>query len=138
MSNTESIEFQNISSTDTQQDIVRKSFRIPVAQDLDITVTIDGKSYPVVDISGSGISITTSQETLFPLDRELTNCRLDIDGTVLEKLSGKIIHFSSQPNNQWVSGLKWVSLSRDQEQVLKKKVEELKLKLLSNIDESPI
>ncbi len=128
--NDQSLEFQNINDDSTHPRIVRKSFRIPVESTQDIWVEIDSEKYGIVDIGEGGISIAFKANSQFQLDQRLNNCRLYLEGEVIQNLNGVIVHFSSDPENGWQYGIRWVDPETESMGRLLDIIKKLKVNLL--------
>ncbi len=129
--NDQSLEFQNINDDSTHPRIVRKSFRIPVVSIQDIWVEIDSEKYTIVDIGEGGISIALKANSQFQLDQRLNDCKLHLEGEVIQNLNGLIVHFSSDLDNGWQYGIQWLEIKKDSIEKLSKIIKKLKAKLLN-------
>lgn len=134
MSNTESIEFQDIQKDSKQVDIVRKSFRVPIQEDDDINVIIAGVSYRVIDISISGVGIVRQDMNTLSVSQVYTNCELHYPEGVIKELTAKIIHFTSSIDKAWLNGLTWIDVTKDAQKKINALVEKRKNDLLQSDD----
>ncbi len=130
--NDQSLEFQNINDDSSHSRIVRKSFRIPVKSTQDIWVEIDSEKYVIIDIGEDGISIALKPNSQFQLDQKLKNCKLYIEGEVIQNLNGLIVHFSSDLDNGWQYGIQWVDLETESINRLLDIIKKLKTILLDD------
>jgi hypothetical protein len=90
--------------------ITRHVFRIPVSENDNISVTIDGQQYKVVNIGSNGVSILLTEDS-FVVDQFLNSIQLDL-GNETFNLSGKIVHISTR-DYQLISGIEFTSMGDD-------------------------
>ena len=134
MSNTESIEFQDIQKDSKQVDIVRKSYRIPIQEDDDINVVIAGQSYRVIDISISGVAIVRQDTNTLSVSQIYTNCELRYPEGIIKELTAKIIHFTSGTDKSWLNGLMWIDVTKNAQTKINALVKKRKNDLLKSDD----
>ncbi|MCP4020387.1 MAG: PilZ domain-containing protein [Desulfobacteraceae bacterium] len=132
----QSIELKQVSEDTDIPKIVRKSFRIPVEERDKISVTIRGKSYPLSDISMSGVRIYPAEKTDFTVDKKIESCKLHIYDTTITGLTGEIVHFSLNSGEQWQYGIKWIDLDKGQKDQLSQNILSMKEKLLQDSNDN--
>lgn len=126
--NSQSIEFNRIKEDSSLPEIVRKSFRVPVEDN--ILLMIQGIPYPVQDICPEGIGVTAGDSLAFAADQPLSNCELHYLGRSVKPLNGRIVHISASPGRDWKYGIQWENLEKEAAEGLLSIVGELKHQLL--------
>ncbi len=126
----QSIEFQDIKNDKSQQETVRRSFRVPVDSDDDVTVVINGNSYQVLDISLEGISIACEDNTAFMVEQTFDNCELRIPNNLINNLTGRIVHFSCGSEKGWQNGIQWIKFDKETSQKMSTLVALMKKEIL--------
>ncbi len=126
----QSIELTSINEDPVLPKIVRHSFRVPILDKDKIHVTIQENSFPVLDLSESGISIAPQKKVHLLVDEKIKNCELHIFDTVLKGLTAQVVHFSSNSGEAWQYGLKWINLSKKMRNQLSEVILAIKEKLL--------
>lgn len=129
MNEKSTIEFEEISEG-RQLESVRKSFRVAVQNDI-IKATIEGKTYPVTDISPGGISILCEKKQGFAVDQIFSGCELFIPGDTIKSLSARVVHMTLASPENFQVGIQWQNLSDDDLTKIALTVSELKKALLS-------
>ncbi|MCF6246880.1 MAG: PilZ domain-containing protein [Desulfobacula sp.] len=130
MNNTRSIEFQDIKKDNSQQENVRRSFRVPVAPEDGMTVVINDNSYQVVDISLEGISIACENNTTFMVAQTFDNCEIKTPDSIIKNLTGRIVHFSCGSEAGWQNGIQWIDFDKETLLKISTLVASMKKKLL--------
>ncbi len=72
--------------------ITRHVFRIPVSDNDDIAISIDGQHYNVVNLGSNGVSILLTEDS-FEVDQLLDSIELNLCKESFQ-LNGKIVHIS--------------------------------------------
>ena len=137
MNNTSSIEFQTIKDELQQSDAVRKAFRVPVESRDDIKVVLNDETYLVVDISISGVSIVSKENPTLVVSKTYQNCQLKTPDGTIDKLTGKIIHFTSGSADTLRNGIKWVELDPSASRDIESLVSKLKAQVLQPKTDDP-
>ena len=94
----------------SDQSPIRQSFRVSVEPEDGMFAVLNGKTFPVSDISPAGINIFCKDNHAFSLSQVIENCELIISGNAVKGLSAKIIHFVCGAEGQWTCGVQWVDL----------------------------
>ena len=95
----------------------RKAPRFYVKDRDDCTVTIKNKTYPLKDISMSGLGVSIETEFVFQLGEFLgdviSGIRIDLLGESFDELEYKIVHISPDARNNLVCGMVWLNPTPD-------------------------
>lgn len=90
---------------------LRKSYRYAVAEIDDCWVIIEGKTYPLYDLSETGIAVSLPSEAAFQIGTcfgdILSGCTINILDTQISGLDYKMIHLSPGTGDVMICGLNW-------------------------------
>ncbi len=130
----ESILFQPISGENEALPAVRKTFRVPVAENDDVQVVLEGKIYSVLNISLGGISIVCDDIPDVECGHVRGGWELRLGQIRLQDLSARVIHCGSMASGQLLCGLQWVDLGEKEMNIINDAVARLKVSALGNND----
>lgn len=130
--NSQSIEFDRIKEDSSLPKIVRKSFRIPVEDEKNIWIKINGTRYPLQDICINGAGITVTDGFSFNVGQDIFNCELNCFDKNVKQLNGRIVHISTGFGQGWKYGIEWKGLDKKTADILHAIVGLLKEQLLKN------
>jgi len=116
---------------DTRSDhsAIRQSFRVAVDPEDGIFVVLNGRTYPVVDISPQGINVFCRDNNDFTLSQVIENCELIIPEDTIKRLTAKVIHCSCSSDGKWTNGIQWKGLTDADLDKIVQQVSHLKNKL---------
>ena len=101
---------------------LRKSYRLNLIDRDDCTVTIQDKTYPLKDLSLTGLSVRIEAEAVFRLEEfsgdSVSGVRVDLVDQSMEDLTYRIVHISPDTDNQMVCGMVWMNSSCEKEEQL--------------------
>ncbi len=132
----ESIEFN--SEGNESAPLVRKFFRVPVAENALVQISISEKKFLVSNISQSGIGIISDDPSDFKLGDLLTDCELKLMETSIKGLTGKVIRAFSEEPGQLQFGILWLDLQISQRKALDEIFLKMKSQILENNDRNII
>ncbi|MCM2286601.1 MAG: hypothetical protein NDI81_17590 [Desulfobacula sp.] len=135
--NSQSIEFDRVKKDSPLPKIVRKSFRIPVEDQINIWIKINHTPYPVQDIGIDGLSIAVKDSLTFFVDQNVSNCELHYFDAALQNLNGRIVHISAAVGQDWKYGIQWEGLEKAVSDRILSIVCEMKAQLLKK-DQDPV
>jgi len=99
------------------QEAMRKSFRINVKGNNDISVTINNVKYVIFDVCDNGIGIILNTEDIFiAVDDELP-VELKINETTIS-LIGKVVHISPEGPEELLCGIDFISIEAESKEKL--------------------
>jgi hypothetical protein len=108
----------------------RKAPRVYVKDRSDCTVTIKNKTYPLKDISMSGLGVSIETEFVFQLGEFLGDVipgiRVDLFARSFDELEYKIVHISPDARNNLVCGMVWLNPTPDKVKRLFRTLKKLK------------
>ncbi len=108
-SSKEFIEFEEINDEFGSEAVVRKSFRIPVAGKAGFTLINEGQTYPVANISASGLGVLTNPDSTLFLGQILNDCELILLKESIKGLKGEIVHCSPDISGMRMCGIRWLN-----------------------------
>ncbi|MFO7753558.1 MAG: PilZ domain-containing protein [Desulfobacteraceae bacterium] len=95
----------------------RRAARIYVKERPDCTVTIENNTYPLKDISMTGLGVSIETEFVFQLGEFLgdviKDIRVDLMDECLDQLEYKIVHISPDTRNNLVCGMVWLNPTQE-------------------------
>lgn len=97
---------------DTNNNVLRKSYRIPLSASDHVQVHINNKSYTVSNITHQGIQILFSQEGEFYTDQILDQIELSVENNSL-LLKGKIVYVTLEDPETFSCGVDFGSFLQD-------------------------
>ena len=130
----ESIFFQPLPEEDGAGSVVRKSFRVPITDKHDVSLTIGEKVCQVVNFSEGGACIITP-EALGDYDAETSiRCELRLGHIRLSDLTFKVVHGTLGTSGRMHYGIKWVDPSTAALDAIRATVARIKKELLKDCD----
>lgn len=96
--------------------IIRHGFRAPVGMSEQITLAIEGNSYAVFNLSGSGVGIYLNTPAQFEEQTRLTGMCLTLGGQSY-KVNGTIVHLSSDGAHH-LCGIEWDEMAADGQEAI--------------------
>lgn len=87
-----------------KEEVVRKSFRLPMAGPDAIKVIIDGEMYDLVDVGARGLGIRVPRSDTFALGEKLTSIRLTIEKKTFN-VDGIVVHISADSSDFFLCGI---------------------------------
>ena len=91
---------------------VRQSFRVPVSSKNNILAVLQGQTFLVANISGTGIAIVADSCLVFEQGQILKDAQLWLGTTRLTGLTGKVVHCSVHASGQLHFGIKWQGMEK--------------------------
>lgn len=134
--NNPSIEFQNITDDPSLPKVVRKAFRVPIEETQTAWVLIDEQQYPVLDICLGGISIAIQDNLAFNVGQQLVQCELTLFDASIKGLNGRVVHFSSNREQEWKYGIQWMDINKETASLLSTIISRMKEQLLKQDNNS--
>ncbi|MCB2182948.1 MAG: PilZ domain-containing protein [Desulfobulbaceae bacterium] len=101
---------------ETKSKIIRHVFRLPIAEGDNVSATIDGATFEVINIALNGIGIFIDREVSFKTDQQFDSIKLNLDGVILY-LKGRIVHISPR-EFQLISGIEFINMSKEDEETI--------------------
>ncbi len=131
--NPETLPVDEIDSVTDEQEVKRPSRKAPrvyVKDRPDCTVTIKNKTYPLKDISMSGLGVCIDTEFVFQfgefLGDVIPGIRVDLFARSFDELEYKIVHISPDARNNLVCGMVWLNPTPGKVKRLFETLEQLK------------
>lgn len=87
-----------------KEELVRKSFRLPLTGPDSIKIEIDGGIYDAVDIGAKGIGIRVPRSDTFSLGEKLSSIKLTIE-KVPFSIEGVVVHISGDSTDFYLCGI---------------------------------
>ena len=97
-----------------KSEIIRKVFRLPIFDDDDVSISIDGNSFEIINIGTGGIGILIDKEVTFSTDQQLDNIELNLEGRKLV-LQGRVVHISPR-EFQLICGIEFVNMNEEHDE----------------------
>ncbi len=92
---------------------IRRSFRVPVTIQDNISVVINNKSYHVFNLSPEGVNIANTDHSPFTIGESIENCNLILSDCHIKNLTASIVHCSCGVDGKWNNGIQWIDLADD-------------------------
>lgn len=108
---------------------IRQSFRVTVDLEDGIVAVLNGKTYPVADISPQGINVFCRGNNDFTLSQIIENCELIVPEYTIKNLTAKVIHCSCSSDGKWINGIQWADLTDTDLDKIVQQVSQIKDKL---------
>ena len=99
------------------KEIIRNYFRIAPREADKIAVKADGQEYPVIDVGDRGVGIRLSDEDILLKVNDTLAIELELQGRRLD-LQGKIVHISPDVSGQYLCGIEFQKITRQDQQML--------------------
>ena len=93
--------------------VVRESFRIPVKEEGNFSVVLDGMHYSLTDIGVRGVCINLNSSDVFSSGQRLSGCELHFPDQEIKELDALVVHCSPGRKGSWLYGIEWQNLSSD-------------------------
>lgn len=109
------------------EQIIREIYRVPINQNDNISVQMDGKNYDVVNLGSHGIGIRIPQGA-FSVDDTIPDIKLMLKGEIL-RFKGKVVHVSTYKADTYLCGVRLV----DMDEVSKQKLLDCVYRIRANL-----
>lgn len=101
----------------SNKQVIRQSFRLPVAYCKDVLLKITDQSYEIVNIGSRGIAFYPADKTnKFKVDTSLHPIVLQLQNDTI-KVQGQIVHVSTSGSKK-ICGMKFVDMQKESEESL--------------------
>ena len=107
----------------------RAFFRIPIENPNLAKITINGKSYDIINLANSGVGIYLDNADTFFSKDEITNITLTINDKSCQ-VNGKIVHVSPTDIN-YMCGIELINMSPEAQEILHGFIDNHKASLFS-------
>ncbi|MBI5558857.1 MAG: PilZ domain-containing protein [Deltaproteobacteria bacterium] len=94
--------------------ITRHVFRLPVDEEDNISVELNGSTYEVINIGTNGVGILVDEENSFAVEQNIGSIRLNLS-TGLLHLQGRVVHVSPR-DFQLICGIEFVQMDPETEE----------------------
>ncbi len=128
----DSFELEELPSEQNSEPVTRKDYRLKLKDQIDFSVVIDGKSYPLIDASESGVCIAIDGEAPFNEDDELAQCSIVLNEQHFNDLKGEVVHKSTNGEGNWICGVQWTEVDKETSKQLKQALFTLRQEMFEN------
>ncbi len=111
--NEDLLEFQEVPGKSEPGYLARESYRVPVRGKERFLLVIGNDTYPLVDISSRGVSISMDATTSIASQGIISDCNIILDEKIFEGLDGEVIHYSIDNDGSWLCGIAWLNIDAD-------------------------
>lgn len=94
------------------EQVIRQIYRVPIANNDEVNVSVDGSEYEVVNLGSQGIGIRLSEPVPFRVDGRNHEIDLRIEGNLLH-LSGEIVHVTPYDADNYLCGIKLIDMDEE-------------------------
>lgn len=116
-------------TADNNTDGGRKFFRIPIDDSSNVSISIQGKGYQVLNVAAGGVGIYLNNIDTFSTGDEIENIVLTIDSTSCD-VTGRIAHVS--PNNdRFLCGIELLAMDQKTNDLLQRFIDNHRASLFS-------
>ena len=112
------------------QEIMRKYFRINVADNDAVSIKINKVPYDVIDVGNRGIGIRLSPEDIFVAVEDELPIELKINNRV-HNLQGKVVHISPSGPDEFLCGIEFINIDKKTKDTLLKYLESCREKIFT-------
>ncbi len=112
-------------------DIIRKSYRLPLEGSDVVKAEINQNKYPIVDLGNKGIGIRLFEPDEFSVGDNLDSITLTLDKKKFS-LQGVVVHISPDISDHYLCGVEFTNLDEEGEKNYRKFIQKHRSDLFSN------